>query len=395
MRGGATSIGWLCTRCTSTNLPDSDRCCNPRCQLAKKVAGVELKSEGGSSRAGTVRPPLPEATFYGLEKRKRCGECEGCLAKNCTRCEMCLDMPKYGGKGTKRQTCLMRQCAMLVAENEEREAEKASLVALQREKRVMEREAQLKARAERREQDRLEKLEMSRLKQETREAKEATKEARRLAKLEERAARQAGGRGRRAHGARWDEEGRLASIRLPELPREDSAYGWGLLATYPPGTAVEVRDLAEGLHGAFFAAQIVEPTEVDLQKRLLQEPSTEAADVAMASASATGGTNLTAGVETAAPLADPTAACSASGQLDADGGHLPASAPSGNELSIFLEYCDLLETDDDDSCASRARLPAQRQISRRFHARLHGLAPPRASDCGRPPVTAVLRFASG
>ena len=41
----------------------------------------------------------------GGTKRRRCGECAGCVAENCGACGNCLDMPKFGGPGTRRQTC--------------------------------------------------------------------------------------------------------------------------------------------------------------------------------------------------------------------------------------------------------------------------------------------------
>ena len=36
----------------------------------------------------------------GGTKRRRCGECSGCLAENCGTCGNCLDMPKFGGPGS-------------------------------------------------------------------------------------------------------------------------------------------------------------------------------------------------------------------------------------------------------------------------------------------------------
>ena len=33
-------------------------------------------------------------------KRRRCLVCVPCLASDCKKCKYCLDMPKYGGKGT-------------------------------------------------------------------------------------------------------------------------------------------------------------------------------------------------------------------------------------------------------------------------------------------------------
>lgn len=37
-------------------------------------------------------------------------KCEGCVRPDCGKCKMCLDKPKYGGPGKKKQRCLKRQC---------------------------------------------------------------------------------------------------------------------------------------------------------------------------------------------------------------------------------------------------------------------------------------------
>ena len=43
-------------------------------------------------------------------RRKRCGKCRGCRAVDCGHCKHCLDMPKFGGPGTKKQRCINRTC---------------------------------------------------------------------------------------------------------------------------------------------------------------------------------------------------------------------------------------------------------------------------------------------
>ena len=53
------------------------------------------------------------------KKIKRCGECDGCRAENCQTCLSCLDMPKYGGPGTRRQVCEMRKCLRPIDRYEE------------------------------------------------------------------------------------------------------------------------------------------------------------------------------------------------------------------------------------------------------------------------------------
>ncbi len=49
----------------------------------------------------------------GNATRKQSGvsscDCAGCTKQNCGKCKMCLDMPKFGGKGKKKQKCLLRR----------------------------------------------------------------------------------------------------------------------------------------------------------------------------------------------------------------------------------------------------------------------------------------------
>ena len=45
------------------------------------------------------------------KKRSRCGTCMGCKAADCKVCPMCLDKPKYGRPGKKKQCCVKRKCS--------------------------------------------------------------------------------------------------------------------------------------------------------------------------------------------------------------------------------------------------------------------------------------------
>lgn len=49
-------------------------------------------------------------------KWKRCGLCEGCLAKDCMICKFCRDKKKYGGPGKLKQCCVKKKCTMNVQE---------------------------------------------------------------------------------------------------------------------------------------------------------------------------------------------------------------------------------------------------------------------------------------
>ena len=54
------------------------------------------------------RQVLKTATPALKRKRVRCGFCDGCTSDDCKVCRFCKDMPKYGGKGKLRQTCVQR-----------------------------------------------------------------------------------------------------------------------------------------------------------------------------------------------------------------------------------------------------------------------------------------------
>lgn len=47
-------------------------------------------------------------------KRERCNICSGCTSTECGSCKFCLDKPKFGGSGRKRQCCEKRRCLKLV-----------------------------------------------------------------------------------------------------------------------------------------------------------------------------------------------------------------------------------------------------------------------------------------
>lgn len=46
----------------------------------------------------------------GRKRQNRCGHCPGCLNTDCNRCKFCLDKPKNGGPGLKKQCCIKRKC---------------------------------------------------------------------------------------------------------------------------------------------------------------------------------------------------------------------------------------------------------------------------------------------
>ncbi len=50
-------------------------------------------------------PTSPQFT----QKSKRCGHCSNCRMKDCGDCIQCLDKPKFGGSGTRKQSCNRRR----------------------------------------------------------------------------------------------------------------------------------------------------------------------------------------------------------------------------------------------------------------------------------------------
>ncbi|XP_071513076.1 lysine-specific demethylase 2A-like isoform X3 [Panulirus ornatus] len=53
---------------------------------------------------------LPPNAAKVRHRRVRCKLCESCLREDCRKCGFCMDMVKYGGPGTMKQTCKMKKC---------------------------------------------------------------------------------------------------------------------------------------------------------------------------------------------------------------------------------------------------------------------------------------------
>ena len=84
--------------------------------------GWDIKHSEESS--STMRTNVPAkrtrrtTEFYGSTvasaairlRRSVCGGCVGCRAQDCQICSNCIDMPKYGGLGRKKQRCSKRTC---------------------------------------------------------------------------------------------------------------------------------------------------------------------------------------------------------------------------------------------------------------------------------------------
>ena len=56
------------------------------------------------------------SSFLTGQKRKRCGDCEGCKRDDCGSCKFCKDKPRFGGPNKKKQCCIMRRCHLATTE---------------------------------------------------------------------------------------------------------------------------------------------------------------------------------------------------------------------------------------------------------------------------------------
>jgi hypothetical protein len=118
---------WACSKCTFMN-KGLKLCCEmcggkkvkPRPRIASVESSRELKDINMQVGAHEAPPDETDGTDRNetapSKKRVRsegpCGQCEGCTnPDNCGECINCLDMPRFGGQGTRRQKCERRRCS--------------------------------------------------------------------------------------------------------------------------------------------------------------------------------------------------------------------------------------------------------------------------------------------
>ena len=74
---------------------------------------VEVVDEVDDDDAFDVGENLEVVIHVGKERKsrfRRCKACGPCLRDNCGTCTNCLDKPRYGGRNTRRKSCLHRKC---------------------------------------------------------------------------------------------------------------------------------------------------------------------------------------------------------------------------------------------------------------------------------------------
>jgi hypothetical protein len=88
-------------------------------QVAKEAAKEETaraRQAQREERARLQEQQKADRLARGGGKRQRCGVCVGCRAGNCGKCSCCLDMPRFGGTGGRRQPCKYRACSQLAVQ---------------------------------------------------------------------------------------------------------------------------------------------------------------------------------------------------------------------------------------------------------------------------------------
>ena len=85
-------------------------------EMLPKAHEVEAKRRPIRQRYPTSKyrsHPEKMQPKLGRKKKHRssCGDCLGCTRdEDCGECDLCLDKPKFGGPGTKKQRCELRRC---------------------------------------------------------------------------------------------------------------------------------------------------------------------------------------------------------------------------------------------------------------------------------------------
>ena len=69
-----------------------------------------FRIDGDQDTIFVAEAPTAAALARRGMKHVRCKLCENCLKPDCGVCVSCLDMPKFGGKGTQKQSCVHRRC---------------------------------------------------------------------------------------------------------------------------------------------------------------------------------------------------------------------------------------------------------------------------------------------
>ena len=83
-------------------------------QLAAFMAAPPGRFGEGGASAGALRG-LPKPAVAGVKRPRlprsvRCGKCDGCERDDCGMCKNCVDKPRFGGPGARKQGCIRKIC---------------------------------------------------------------------------------------------------------------------------------------------------------------------------------------------------------------------------------------------------------------------------------------------
>lgn len=57
-----------------------------------------------------VKSKISKRAIKKRQRGSRCGECYPCLVEDCNECKNCLDKPRNGGEGMRKQGCFQKKC---------------------------------------------------------------------------------------------------------------------------------------------------------------------------------------------------------------------------------------------------------------------------------------------
>lgn len=83
-----------------------------RLQAARGADFADEGSDDSSEPSAYYVPAAPALTGHKRPRPARCGVCRGCNSGDCGSCKNCLDKPKFGGPGCRKQACMARMCSM-------------------------------------------------------------------------------------------------------------------------------------------------------------------------------------------------------------------------------------------------------------------------------------------
>jgi len=98
----------------SPETSNADICLSPTGRAAADVLDM-IRSSAEKHRPEHERDRLIDDDDEGGKSQKRirssrCGTCTSCLQPDCGSCINCMDKPKFGGPGIKKQACSRRKC---------------------------------------------------------------------------------------------------------------------------------------------------------------------------------------------------------------------------------------------------------------------------------------------